>query len=85
MSGLPKRGPGRPKGSVNKVTGDIRNMIETALSNAGGVAYLERQAIANPKAFLALIGRIIPQQTVVSGDKTLPGIRIEFVKAPEES
>jgi hypothetical protein len=37
-------------------------MIEQALTNAGGVEYLERQAIANPAAFLSLVGKILPLQ-----------------------
>lgn len=57
---------GRPKGVPNKVTGALKDMILQALSNQGGVAYLEKQAEKNPNAFLALVGRVLPLQ--VSGD-----------------
>lgn len=33
-------GPGRPKGSQNKVTADVKAMILIALSKAGGADYL---------------------------------------------
>jgi hypothetical protein len=33
-------GPGRPKGSQNKVTSDVKAMVLTALSKAGGADYL---------------------------------------------
>ncbi len=37
-------------------------MLLTALDQAGGVDYLVAQAHKNPKAFLALVGRVIPTQ-----------------------
>ena len=53
---------GRAKGSGNKVQTDIRRMVLTALNNAGGAKYLERQAHANPVAFMGLLGKILPAQ-----------------------
>lgn len=55
-------GAGRPKGSIDKGNALIREMVAQALHNMGGVAYLERQAEEQPKAFLSLIGRVIPVQ-----------------------
>jgi hypothetical protein len=40
----PNAGKGRPKGVPNKVTADVKAMILTALSDAGGSAYLLAQA-----------------------------------------
>lgn len=57
-----KPGPGRPKGSTNKVTGAIKEMIETALTKAGGADYLLRQANENPVAFMGLVGKVLPMQ-----------------------
>jgi len=57
-----KKGPGRPKGSANKITVDIRSMIQCALDKAGGEDYLVEQAKNNPTAFLTLVGKIIPTQ-----------------------
>jgi len=58
---FPSPGPGRPKGCKNKLNAQVREMVLTALSEAGGVDYLVRQAEENPGAFLTLIGKIIPR------------------------
>jgi hypothetical protein len=36
-------------------------MIEGALTDAGGRAYLARQADENPSAFLSLLGKVLPR------------------------
>lgn len=61
---------GRTKGTPNKVTGKVKDMVLNALSNKGGVKYLERQADENPVAFLTLVGKVIPLQ--VAGDPDNP-------------
>jgi hypothetical protein len=62
---------GRQAGTPNKVSADVRAMILAALDRAGGEDYLFQQAHANPRAFLALVGRILPTQITGSGDKDL--------------
>jgi hypothetical protein len=65
-------GAGRKKGTPNKFTADLKEMILEAAERAGGrggaVAYLERQANANPTAFLALLGRTLPREEKVEGN-----------------
>ena len=59
-------GPGRPKGTPNKNTGLIREMIAQALDEAGGVDYLLNCA-HDPKtkaAFLGLVGKVMPVQVI---------------------
>lgn len=58
----PAAGKGRPKGALNKTTAALKDMILAALDNVGGVEYLERQAVANPTAFLTLAGKVLPLQ-----------------------
>jgi hypothetical protein len=65
--GEPRRG-GRKKGTVNKVTREVKEMVLEALDKAGGVKYLTRQAHTNPRAFLALLSRIIPLQVKMQGE-----------------
>jgi len=48
------KGPGRPKGSANKITKDIREAISEAFEKAGGVDYLVKLSVKNPTAFAAL-------------------------------
>jgi len=59
QSGNPR---GRPKGAQNKTTGELKAMVLEALSNKGGVAYLEKVADENPTAFLTLLGKVLPLQ-----------------------
>lgn len=66
MTKPPNAGKGRPKGSVNKTTGAVKDMVLKALDKAGGVEYLKRQADENPAAFMTLVGKVIPLQ--VAGD-----------------
>jgi hypothetical protein len=58
-------GSGRPKGAKNKVPALLKDAILQALSDAdpeGSVAYLTKQAAANPTAFLTLVGKVLPMQ-----------------------
>jgi hypothetical protein len=65
---------GRQKGTPNKTTGEVKEMILTALSRVGGVDYLARQADENPTAFMTLVGKVLPLQ--VSGEGGGP---VQFV------
>ena len=73
----PNAGNGRKKGVPNKVTKEVKEMIITALNNAGGVNYLTEQASENPRAFLALVGKVLPLQVTGGG-----GGPIVFQMAP---
>lgn len=55
-------GQGRPKGVPNKTTKALKDMILGALDQAGGEQYLADQAEANPRAFLTLIGKVLPSE-----------------------
>ncbi len=75
----PNAGKGRPKGSKNKVTADVKAMILGALSKAGGEQYLLEQAKANPNAFLTLVGKVLPKEVTGSEGAPLIPSRIEIV------
>lgn len=67
---------GRPPGSQNKLTADVKAMILAALEQAGGVEYLLQQSEKNPTAFLTLVGKVLPM--TVSSDPDAPLVmRIE--------
>jgi hypothetical protein len=53
-------GAGRPPGSQNKISLPLKQMILTALDEAGGVEYLKRLAIENSSAFASLLGKVLP-------------------------
>lgn len=65
-----KKTGGRLPRTPNKITRSLKEMIEQALKNAGGAQYLEQQAMENPAAFMALLGKILPLQ--VTGDAERP-------------
>ena len=56
----------RKPGVQNKLTVDMKNMLNQAFIKAGGVRYLVRQAEREPKAFMGLLGRMIPNEVAVS-------------------
>lgn len=62
----PKTG-GRQKGTPNKVTGELKEMILGALADAGGQEYLKTQAVVNPGPFLTLVGKVLPHQITGEG------------------
>lgn len=67
-----REGAGRPKGSIDKNNKLLREMILQALDEqaGGGVGYLKVQAVAEPKAFMALLGRVLPLQ--LTGENGTP-------------
>lgn len=88
MSGaanLTNAGKGRPKGAVNKNTAALKEMILAALSNKGGVEYLERQAEANPTAFLTLVGKVLPMTVAGDPESPLAVTMVELVAGREST
>lgn len=71
---------GRPAGTPNKVSAQLKDMILQALSDAGGVAYLQAQAEKNPGPFLSLVGKVLPLQvTGGDGQPLIPPGGVTFV------
>ena len=76
----PKGGPkvgGRKKGTPNKQTAALKDMILTALEGAdkeGSVAYLTKQAAENPTAFLTLVGKVLPLQVNADVNAQVVGV-----------
>ena len=66
----PNAGRGRPKGTPNKTTAAIKEMVIAALDKAGGVNYLAARAKDTPAAFMTLVGKVLPLQ--LSGDPANP-------------
>jgi hypothetical protein len=51
---------GRPKGSRNAVTMTIKDGIEEAYHQLGGIAWLVELGRTEPKAFAALLAKLLP-------------------------
>lgn len=74
-----RKGGGRKKGSPNKLTMALKDMISGALDRAGGIDYLVRQSSENPVAFMSLVGRIVPLQANVESSITIEEVRHRIV------
>ena len=80
MAGRPKGGTktgGRQKGTPNKTTALLKDMILEAaelagkdMGGEGAVQYLRMQAALNPAPFMSLLGRVLPTQ--LTGDPESP-------------
>lgn len=79
-----RRGPGRPPGSVNKITRELREMILGALDAVGGQEYLVKCAQANPAAFLTLIGKILPKDIALKTPPQSLAALLEEARAQEQ-
>lgn len=73
-----RKTPGKliPLKPTIEVKADLREMILTALHKSGGVNYLVEQAANNPKAFLALLSRVIPKD--LSADININGSNVQI-------
>jgi len=70
-----KRYGGRVKGTPNKITTALKDMILGALDDAGGQKYLTEQAKKNPGPFLTLLGKVLP--TTIAGDPENPLLPVD--------
>jgi hypothetical protein len=61
---------GRPIGALNKLTKTAKDMISGALDELGGQQWLVEQARLEPKAFMQLVGKLLPLQ--LANDPTNP-------------
>ena len=61
---------GRQKGTPNKMTTALKEMILGALDDVGGRDYLARMAEQQPAAFMTLLGKVLP--TTLAGDSDSP-------------
>lgn len=61
-----ERRGGRKRGTPNKLTAELKDIILQSLAEVGGVKYLITQAGAEPKSYMLLLGRVLPLQ--VKGD-----------------
>ena len=75
-------GSGRKKGGTNKITSDVKQAILEAFNALGGVEYLCAVARENPKAFCALLGKLIPVK--VAGDAEDPPVLRMAIDAPPD-
>jgi hypothetical protein len=64
----------RTKGALGRRTVELKAMIEGALGELGGQAYLVKQARENPVAFLALLGKLLPRDVTPAASDGWTGL-----------
>lgn len=74
-------GAGRPPGKPNKLTAEIKELIEGALHAVGGQSYLIGVAETNPAVFCALLGRIIPTDVRITKKTALDDMTLDDIRA----
>jgi len=67
----PNAGIGRQKGIPNKMTRELRAIIEGALHKLGGEKWLIAKAEEEPAAFMALLGKCLPRDIRLGGNLQL--------------
>jgi len=56
----PNAGKGRPKGSMNASTKEMKEVLRGAFEELGGQAFLVKTAKKNPGLFFAMLNKLIP-------------------------
>lgn len=74
--GTPKTG-GRQKGTPNKTTKALKDSIMEAFFAVGGAKYLKKVAKDDPKAFISLLGRVVP--TEIKGEVSMHTVKRNFM------
>jgi hypothetical protein len=65
VNGGKRAGAGRKRGTPNKLTGELKEMILEAANQShpdGAVGYLKARSQDQPVAFMSLLGRVLPLQ-----------------------
>jgi hypothetical protein len=82
VKGQPRTpGSGRRPGAGNMTSLKLKEMVFTALreQEGGAVEYLKTQAVNEPKAFLTLLGKLLPTQITGEDGGPVQITRIELV------
>jgi hypothetical protein len=71
-------GAGRPKGSLNKVTRSLKEMILSSLETLGGESYLVALGRENSSAYMSILGKILPH-TLAAASESDGGSGVKLV------
>lgn len=76
---------GRQKGTPNKINTTLKEAILLAAEKAhpqGMTGYLTAQAVANPAAFMTLLGKVLPMQITGEGGGAVQVVQYQVIDAP---
>jgi hypothetical protein len=72
----PKPGPGRPRGSPNKLTATARENIVTTFNRVGGLDAFEAWARANQTEFYRLYAKLLPMDVRIDASMNYTAVPI---------
>lgn len=81
----PAAGKGRPKGSKNKYSAEIKKALRNALDSAhpeGMEGYFVQQAQENPQSFLSLVGKLLPSEIDHGGEVGVREVTRRIIEGP---
>ena len=78
-------GPGRPKGLPNRQTVAIKEAIENAFTELGGMSYLVHVGRNDPRTFCALLGKLLPTKLANADGSPLLAALTELTDAQLEA
>lgn len=86
---LPGAGPGRPKGSKDKITRDLKKLVlDTAAKLEEDGKSLHEEAQKDPKWFyMNFLKPMLPKPVIVAGDPDNPietSVKVSFVKTGDQ-
>lgn len=73
-------GSGRKKGTPNKITATVREAVEQAFNELGGKDWLIHLAVTEPKAFAALVGKVMPAKIEAEVSVTIKELEERLAK-----
>lgn len=76
---------GRQKGTVNKLTVSIREAIEHAFDELGGMSYLVHVGRTDPRTFCALLSKLLPTKLANADGSPLLAALTELTDAQLEA
>lgn len=80
-----ERVTGRQKGTVNKLTVSIRDAIEHAFTELGGMSYLVHVGRSDPRTFCALLSKLLPTKLANADGSPLLAALTELTDAQLEA
>jgi hypothetical protein len=75
-----RAGAGRPRGSKNKISLALKEMILNSLDRVGGEEYLAKLAIENSSAYASLLGKVLPTTLQASDSDGGADLKLTFTR-----
>jgi len=82
---LTTAGPGRPKGLQNSLTVSVKDAIQNAFQELGGMSYLVHVGRNDPRTFCALLSKLLPTKLANADGSPLLAALTELTDAQLEA